>query len=52
VISIKIVIEISIVFQVFFDLMREIRARKTDSDGAAAGKKEKSARKKIKCVIL
>lgn len=38
--------------KVFFDLMREIRSRKTDSDGAAAGKKEKSARKKIKCVIL
>lgn len=38
--------------KVFFDLMREIRSRKTDSDGAAAGKKEKSGRKKIKCVIL
>ena len=42
----------SVVFQVFFDLMREIRSRKTDSDGAASGKKEKSARKKIKCAIL
>lgn len=38
--------------KVFFDLMREIRARKMDTDGNSAGKKERSTRKKIKCVIL
>lgn len=38
--------------KVFFDLMREIRARKMDSDGNNTGKKEKNPRKKIKCVIL
>lgn len=37
--------------KVFFDLMREIRSRKTDSEGSAAGKKEKRP-KKIKCSIL
>lgn len=38
--------------KVFFDLMREIRARKMDSEGNNTGKKEKSSRKKIKCSIL
>lgn len=38
--------------KVFFDLMREIRARKMESEGNSNGKKEKSARKKIKCTIL
>jgi len=38
--------------KVFFDLMREIRSRKVDQDGNAAGKKEVRSRRKIKCVIL
>jgi len=38
--------------KVFFDLMREIRARKMDNEGNSTGKKEKSTRKKIKCTIL
>ena len=38
--------------KVFFDLMREIRARKMDTEGNSTGKKEKSTRKKIKCTIL
>ena len=38
--------------KVFFDLMREIRARKMDSEGNNTGKKEKSSRKKLKCTIL
>jgi Ras-related protein Ral-A len=38
--------------KVFFDLMREIRARKMDTEGNSNGKKEKSSRKKIKCSIL
>lgn len=37
--------------KVFFDLMREIRSRKVDSEGNATGKKEKRP-KKIKCCIL
>jgi len=37
--------------KVFFDLMREIRARKTEDGGRADGKKEKK-RRKIKCSIL
>jgi len=40
------------VAKVFFDLMREIRARKMDTEGNSTGKKEKSTRKKIKCTIL
>jgi len=38
--------------KVFFDLMREIRARKMDSEGNSTEKKGKSTRKKIKCTIL
>ena len=38
--------------KVFFDLMREIRARKMDSDGNNTGKEGKKSRKKIKCSIL
>jgi len=38
--------------KVFFDLMREIRARKMDTEGNSTGKKEKGPRKKIKCSIL
>merc|ERR1711953_61551 len=38
--------------KVFFDLMREIRARKMDTEGNSTGKKDKSTRKKIKCPIL
>jgi len=38
--------------KVFFDLMREIRARKIDTEGNSTGKKDKSTRKKIKCTIL
>ena len=37
--------------KVFFDLMREIRARKTEEGGRADNKKEKK-RKRIKCSIL
>ena len=38
--------------KVFFDLMREIRARKMDSEGNKKGENEKSRRKKLKCTIL
>jgi len=39
--------------KVFFDLMREIRARKMDTEGNSTDKKNKSSnRKKIKCTIL
>ena len=38
--------------QVFFDLMREIRARKNEQGASNDGKKEKRPRKKIKCSIL
>merc|ERR1712223_1850217 len=38
--------------KVFFDLMREIRARKMDTEGNSTGKKDKTTRKKIKCTIL
>jgi len=38
--------------KVFFDLMREIRARKMDTEGNSTGKKDKATRKKIKCTIL
>ena len=38
--------------KVFFDLMREIRARKMDTEGNSTGKKDKERRKKIKCTIL
>ena len=37
--------------KVFFDLMREIRVKKMDSEGPK-DKKEKGPRKKIKCTIL
>jgi len=37
--------------KVFFDLMREIRARKMDTDGNSKKEKDKP-RKKIKCTIL
>jgi hypothetical protein len=39
--------------QVFFDLMREIRARKLEAAKTANGKtKDPAKRKKIKCTIL
>merc|ERR1711884_1000517 len=38
--------------KVFFDLMREIRARKMDSEGNKKGENEKSRRKKLKCTVL
>lgn len=38
--------------KVFFDLMREIRARKNEQGANNDGKKEKRPRKKIKCSIL
>jgi len=38
--------------KVFFDLMREIRARKIDTEGNNTGKKDGKTRKKIKCTIL
>ena len=38
--------------KVFFDLMREIRARKMDSEGNKKEENEKSRRKKLKCTIL
>lgn len=38
--------------KVFFDLMREIRARKNEAGDSSAGKKEKGPRKKLKCIIL
>ena len=39
--------------QVFFDLMREIRARKNELGPESGGKKDKKGgRKKIKCSIL
>lgn len=38
--------------KVFFDLMREIRARKMDTEGNSKKEKDKSTRKKIKCTIL
>jgi Ras-related protein Ral-A len=38
--------------KVFFDLMREIRKRKSESEGSGTLKPGKSARKKIRCSIL
>jgi len=38
--------------KVFFDLMREIRARKMDTEGNKKEGKDKSTRKKLKCTIL
>ena len=38
--------------KVFFDLMREIRERKMDTDGPNGGKEKSKGRKKIKCTIL
>lgn len=38
--------------KVFFDLMREIRARKMDTEGNNKKEKDKSTRKKLKCTIL
>merc|ERR1711872_1209415 len=38
--------------KVFYDLMREIRSRKIDSDATNGGKKPKKTGKKKKCVIL
>jgi hypothetical protein len=39
--------------QVFFDLMREIRSRKIEDNKTSNGRgKDKSKRKKLKCVIL
>ena len=38
--------------KVFFDLMREIRSRKIDSDATNGGKKTKPGGKKRRCVIL
>lgn len=38
--------------KVFYDLMREIRSRKVDNEGAAGGKEKSKGRKKIKCSIL
>ena len=37
--------------KVFFDLMREIRSRKTEGD-AGGGKEKVKRRKKLKCVLL
>lgn len=38
--------------KVFFDLMREIRERKMDTDGSSGPNKVRKPRKKIKCCIL
>jgi len=39
--------------QVFFDLMREIRSRKIEDNKTSNGRgKDKSKRKKLKCVIF
>jgi len=38
--------------KVFFDLMREIRSRKSESEGVRDKEKGKSGRKKLKCVLL
>lgn len=38
--------------KVFFDLMREIRARKSEQEGAREGKEGKGTRKKLKCTLL
>lgn len=39
--------------QVFYDLMREIRSRKTEDSSKSSGKtKDKSKRKKLKCTLL
>ena len=38
--------------KVFFDLMREIRARKSEAEGAGAKVPGKGGRKRIKCCIL
>lgn len=38
--------------KVFFDLMREIRARKNEAEGSNSKTPGKGTRKKIKCVIL
>ena len=39
--------------KVFFDLMREIRSRKNDTDGGGANREGgKRGRKKLKCVLL
>lgn len=43
----------TIYFQVFFDLMREIRSRKTEDSSKASGRaKDKSKRRKLKCTLL
>jgi len=38
--------------KVFFDLMREIRSRKSEQEGSREGKEGKGPRKKLKCVLL
>ncbi|XP_059083789.1 ras-related protein Ral-a-like [Tigriopus californicus] len=38
--------------KVFFDLMREIRARKSENEGSGGNAKAKSRGKKIKCTLL
>jgi Ras-related protein Ral-A len=39
--------------QVFYDLMREIRSRKTEDSKTTSGRaKDKSKRRKLKCTIL
>lgn len=39
--------------KVFYDLMREIRSRKSEDSSKTSGKaKDKSKRKKIKCTLL
>lgn len=38
--------------QVFFDLMREIRSRKSDDSRAVNGDVKGKKRRKIKCAIL
>lgn len=44
---------IVLLLQVFFDLMREIRARKKEDVKGANGKgKDKGRRKKLKCNIV
>ncbi len=38
--------------KVFFDLMREIRSRKSEAEGSSVKKEKERRRKKIKCSIL
>ena len=40
------------IFQVFFDLMREIRSRKAEADKQTNDKKSKKKKSKKKCTIL